>query len=133
MTKLLAALRLVVAFVLGVLAGAVGLAILVSRDTGVGNLVIAATPHVKDLKAGLERVEMQRDDVTRRLERLSALLEQVEKRYEELGRRFETMEAAVQQRGQITPPAARQLPASPSSSSTAPAAPPPPAGGVTGP
>ena len=121
MTKLVAALRLVVAFILGVLIGAIGLAVLMSRDTGIGNLVIAATPHVKDLKAGLERVEMQRDEVTRRLERLSAVLEQVEKRYEELGRRFEAMETALQQRGPMPGPPARPLPPSPP-------APAPPAG-----
>jgi hypothetical protein len=128
MTKLLAALRLVIAFVLGGLIGAIGLAVLMSRDTGVGNLVIAATPHVKDLKAGLERVELQRDDVTRRLERLSAVLDQVEKRYEELGRRFETMEAAIQQRGQVPGGPARQLPPP-----SPPAPPPAPGGGATNP
>ena len=120
MTRVLAALRLVVAFVLGLLVGAIGLAVLMSRDTGIGNLVIAATPHVKDLKAGLERVEMQRDEVTRRLERLSAVLEQVEKRYEELGRRFEAMETALQQRGQT--PAARPLPPPPPGPPAGPAA-----------
>lgn len=121
MTKLVAALRLTIAFVLGALIGAIGLAVLISRDTGVGNLVIAATPHVKDLKAGLERVEMQRDEVTRRLERLSAVLEQIEKRYDDLGRRFETMEAAMQQRGQAPGPAARPAPAPPPAPAPAPA------------
>jgi len=128
MTKLLAAFRLAIAFVLGGLIGAIALAVLMSRDTGVGNLVIAATPHVKDLKAGLERVELQRDDVTRRLERLSAVLDQVEKRYEELGRRFETMEAAMQQRGQIPGGPARQFPPL-----SPPAPPPAPGGGATNP
>ncbi len=118
MTKLVAALRLALAFVLGALVGAIGLAVLISRDTGVGNMVIAATPHVKELKAGLERVEMQRNEVTTQLERLSAVLEQVEKRYEDLGRRFELMEVAIQQRGQGPAVAPRQLPP--------PAAPPPP-------
>jgi hypothetical protein len=131
MTKLAAALRLALAFILGALIGAIGLAVLMSRDTGVGNLVIAATPHVKDLKAGLERVEMQRDEVTKRLERLAAVLEQVEKRYEDLGRRFEMMEVAIQQRGQAPGPAPRQAP--PPAAVAPPPPPPAPAAGAQNP
>jgi len=114
MGRLVSAFRLFISFVLGVLIGAIGLVVLISQETGVGNLVIAATPRVKDLQAGVERVEAQRDEVTRRLEKLAGVLEQVERRYEELGRRFEAMEAAVRGRSQAPGPGSRQPPVVPS-------------------
>jgi hypothetical protein len=98
MAKLVAALRLLLTFVLGGLVGAITLVVLISQETGVGNFIVAATPQVKELRAGLERVEGQRDEMTRRLENLATVLQQVEKRYEELGKRFEAFEAAQPRR-----------------------------------
>lgn len=97
MAKLMSVLRLLIAFVLGLVAGALGTVGAVWTNEGVADLVIGGTERVRGLERGLEAVEAQRDDLTRRLEGLTATLEQVEKRYEGIGRRLETIEAGLRQ------------------------------------
>jgi hypothetical protein len=96
MEKLLSAFRLFVAFLLGLLFGAIGTLVMLSQGWGISEFVVLATPQVKELREGLARVESERNDMTRQLENVTSVLQHVEKRYEDLGRRFESLEAALQ-------------------------------------
>lgn len=97
MAKLMSVFRLLLAFVLGLLAGSLGTVGAVWMNEGVADLVIGGTERVRSLERGLEAVEAQRNDLTRRLEGLTSTLEQVEKRYEGIGRRLETIEVGLRQ------------------------------------
>ena len=123
MAKMLAAFRLFIAFLLGLLFGVIGTVVMITQQWGVSDFVVSATPQVKELREGLARVEGERDQMTRRLESVAGVLQQVEKRYDDLGRRFESLEA--QQRGRSAaprtpapPPAAQGAAPSPGSPSS---------------
>jgi hypothetical protein len=109
MAKLVTVLRLLVAFVLGALIGILGTVGTAYFYPDVTDSFIAKSPGVEELRRDLDTVVAQRDDMTRRLEKLASLLEQVERRYADLGQRFSAIEAS----GRGATPAAAAQPVQP--------------------
>jgi len=107
MAKLVTALRLLVAFVLGALIGILGTVSTAYFYPDVTDSFIAKSPGVEQLRRDLDTVVAQRDDMTRRLEKLASLLEQVERRYSDLGERFSAIEAGA--RGASSAPAKQPM------------------------
>lgn len=104
-------LKILFAFLLGFIVGAVGAGFLVTSPAGNYLIapVIAANPRVQDLESKVRAADDQRASVSRQLERVTDRLEQMGQRFEDLQRRFETM-----QRSQAVPPAAAEpVPAEP--------------------
>jgi hypothetical protein len=87
-------LRILFAFLLGFLVGAIGAGFLVTSPAGNYLIapVIAANPRVQDLEAKVRAADDQRSAVARQLDKVTDRLEQMGQRFEELQRRFETMQ-----------------------------------------
>ncbi len=90
-------LRILFAFLLGFLVGAIGAGFLVTSPAGNYLIapVIAANPRVQDLEAKVRAADEQRTAVARQLERVTDRMEQIGQRFEDLQRRFEAMQHPV--------------------------------------
>ena len=97
MAKFFAAMRLLLAFIFGLLVGVLSVVGALYFYPDVTDSFVAKSPNVQAMRRDLESVVSQRDEMTRGLERVTALLEQVEKRYADLGQRFEAIEGALKQ------------------------------------
>jgi hypothetical protein len=128
MAKLMAAVRLLVAFVLGLLLGGIGAVVMITQQWGVSDFFVSATPQVKELRDGLARSEMQRDEMTKKLESVTSVLQQVEDRYEELGKRFDSIEELLRRMrpGAQRPPGGPGGPGGPGAPGAPGGGPPPP-------
>ncbi len=104
MAQLMVVFRLFIAFILGALIGILGTVGIAYFYPQVTDTFIVKSPGVEQLRRDLDTVVAQRDDVTRRLEKLSSVLEQVERRYEDLGQRFDAMEAGIRRSPEPPPP-----------------------------
>ena len=104
MTKLVVVFRLFIAFILGALIGILGTVGTAYFYPQVTDTFIVKSPGVEQLRRDLDTVVAQRDEVTRRLEKLASVLEQVERRYEDLGRRFDAIEAGIRRPREAPPP-----------------------------
>jgi len=104
-------LRILFAFLLGFILGAVGAGLLVTSPAGNYLIapVIAANPRVQELETKVRAADDQRVSVSRQLDRVTDRLEQMSQRFEELQRRFETMQHTGGERS--APPAADAPPA----------------------
>ena len=111
MAKLLAAVRIVVAFVLGALVGVLGTVgtIYFYRDA-VAQTFMASTPGVEELQRRLHDVEAQRNTLTRRREDVSGGLERVEKRDDEVRARWASIEGALRSQARRPEPSTRFAP-----------------------
>ena len=87
-------LKILFAFLLGFVLGAVGAGFLVTSPAGNYLIapVIAANPRVQELETKVRAVDDQRASVSRQLDRVTDRLEQMGQRFEELQRRFESMQ-----------------------------------------
>jgi len=87
-------LKVLFAFLLGFILGALGIGFLVT--SGAGNYliapVIAANPRVQELESKIRDVEDQRASLGRQLDKLSDRLEQIGNRFEDLQRRLEALQ-----------------------------------------
>ena len=90
-------LRILFAFLLGFLVGAIGAGFLVTSPAGNYLIapVIAANPRVQDLEAKVRAADEQRTAVARQLERVTDRMEEIGQRFEDLQRRFEAMQHPV--------------------------------------
>jgi hypothetical protein len=95
MAKFIAAMRMFLAFIFGLLVGVLSVVGALYFYPDVTDSFVAKSPNVQAMRRDLESVVSQRDEMTRRLEKVTALLEQVEKRYADLGQRFEAIEAGL--------------------------------------
>jgi len=111
-------LRILFAFLLGFLVGAIGAGFLVTSPAGNYLIapVITANPRVQDLEAKVRAADEQRIAVARQLEKVTDRMEQMGQRFEDLQRRFEAMQR----------PAAAGEHATPAAPATAGAGAPPP-------
>ncbi len=100
-------LRILFAFLLGFLVGAIGAGFLVTSPAGNYLIapVIAANPRVQDLEAKVRAADEQRTAVARQLERVTDRMEQIGQRFEDLQRRFEAMQHPVAGAEHATPAA----------------------------
>ncbi len=98
-------LKILFAFLLGFIVGAVGAGFLVTSPAGNYLIapVIAANPRVQDLETKVRAAEEQRASVSRQLERVTDRLEQMGQRFEDLQRRFETIQRAAVDRPAAPP------------------------------
>ena len=98
-------LKILFAFLLGFIVGAVGAGFLVTSPAGNYLIapVIAANPRVQDLETKVRAAEDQRATVSRQLERVTDRLEQMGERFEDLQRRFETMQRSAADRPAVAP------------------------------
>ncbi len=87
-------LKILFAFLLGFIVGAVGAGFLVTSPAGNYLIapVIAANPRVQELETKVREAEEQRSTVSRQLERVTDRMEQMAQRFEDLQRRFEAMQ-----------------------------------------
>jgi hypothetical protein len=109
--------RLLIAFLFGLLVGIPGTFGLIYWFPSIADPFIAATPGVAGLKRRLSDVESQRDSMTRQLEKVTSVLGRVEQRYEELSNRFESIEAGLPRAPQgRRPTAPRPVPPRPQNS-----------------
>ena len=79
-------MRVLFAFLVGVLVGAGGAVYLVQSDAG--NLLVRRTDVVQDLERRLREMELQRDDLNRQLERVVERSGRMEQAFTDLERRF---------------------------------------------
>ena len=102
-------LKILFAFLLGFVLGAVGAGFLVTSPAGNYLIapVIAANPRVQELETKIREVEEQRTSVGRQLDKVTDRMEQMGQRFEDLQRRFETMQrsAATERPAPAVPPA----------------------------
>jgi hypothetical protein len=108
-------LRILFAFLLGFLVGAVGAGFLVTSPAGNYLIapVIAANPRVQELETKVRAAEEQRATVGRQLEKVSDRMEQMGQRFEELQRRFEAMQRPVAGTERSAPPTTAEAVAPP--------------------
>jgi uncharacterized coiled-coil protein SlyX len=107
-------LKILFAFLLGFVLGAVGAGFLVTSPAGNALIapVIAANPRVQDLERKIREAEEQRASVTRQLNEVTDRMEQMGHHFEELQRRFEAMQRSGTDRPTATlPPAEPPAPA----------------------
>jgi hypothetical protein len=103
-------LKILFAFLLGFVLGAVGAGFLVTSPAG--NFLIApvinANPRVQALETKIRDAEEQRASVGRQLDKVTDRMEQMSQRFEELQRRFESMQRPLvgSERGAPAAPAA---------------------------
>ncbi len=87
-------LKVLFAFLLGFIIGAIGVGFLVT--SGAANYVIApviaANPRVQELESKVREAEEQRTSVARQLERVTDTLDLMGKRFEDLQHRFEGLQ-----------------------------------------
>lgn len=128
MAKLMAAVRLLVAFVLGLLLGVIAAVVMITQQWGISDFIVSATPQVKELRDGMARAEMQRDEMTKKLESVTSVLQQVEDRYEDLGKRFDAIEGLLRRMrpGAQRPPGVPGVPGVPGAPGAPGGGPPPP-------
>jgi len=111
-------LRILFAFLLGFLVGAIGAGFLVTSPAGNYLIapVIAANPRVQDLEAKVRAADEERTVVARQLEKVTDRMEQMAQRFEDLQRRFETMQrtASTAERPAAAPPPGHAEAAAPS-------------------
>ena len=90
-------LKILFAFLLGFVLGAVGAGFLVTSPAGNYLIapVIAANPRVQELEAKVRAADDQRASVSRQLDRMTDRLEQMGQRFEDLQRRFESMQRPI--------------------------------------
>ena len=98
-------LRILFAFLLGFILGAVGAGFLVTSPAGNYLIapVIAANPRVQDLEAKIRAADEQRNAVSRQLDRITDRMEQMGQRFEDLQRRFEAVQRGGSDRAAPSP------------------------------
>ena len=108
-------LRILFAFLLGFLVGAIGAGFLVTSPAGNYLIapVIAANPRVQDLEAKVRSADEQRSTVARQLDKVTDRLEQMGQRFEELQRRLEAMQRPAAAGERSAPPATAESGAAP--------------------
>jgi len=82
-------MRVLFAFLFGVLVGAGGAIYVVQSDAG--NLLVGRTDVVQDLVRRLREMELQRDELNRQLERVVERSGRMEQAFTDLERRFRGM------------------------------------------
>src|SRR3954468_611000 len=92
-------LKVLFAFLLGLILGAIGTGFLVT--SGAGNYLIAANPRVQELEAKIREAEDQRAFVTRRLEDVAHTTERMASRFEELSEKFATLDREQRDGGAV--------------------------------
>jgi uncharacterized coiled-coil protein SlyX len=90
-------LKILFAFLLGFVLGAVGAGFLVTSPAGNYLIapVIAANPRVQELESKVRAADEQRTSVSRQLDKVTDRMEQMGQHFEELQRRFEAMQRPV--------------------------------------
>jgi hypothetical protein len=99
-------LKILFAFLLGFIIGAVGAGFLVTSPAGNYLIapVIAANPRVQELESKIHEADEQRLNVSRQLDRVTDRLEQMGQRFEDLQRRLESMQRASADAARAEPP-----------------------------
>ena len=108
-------LRILFAFLLGFVVGAIGAGFLVTSPAGNYLIapVIAANPRVQELETKVRAAEEQRTSVSRQLDRVTDRLEQMGQRFEDLQRRLEALQRGAVAGAPPAPPSTAEAPSTP--------------------
>ena len=90
-------MRLVIAFLVGLILGAAGTGYLV--QSGAGDLIIRRTESVQELQRRLGDVEQQRDQLRRQLDDVVGRAGRMESAFADMERRFKELQQQLEARG----------------------------------